>query len=103
MYSKHKAVIMVPACGYLEQNESRPLDVFRQIEVMTAITDGVVDPPSSRIAQRKELRGWMRVLVTRKRTRECRCVRTGICPCSFQPSHQRPWRWNCADYLHNML
>ena len=44
MYSKLKAVIMAPACGYLEQNESRPLDVFRQIEVMTAMADGVVDP-----------------------------------------------------------
>lgn len=49
-------MIMAPACGYLEQNEPRPLDVFRRIELMTAMTDGVVDPPSSRIAQRKELR-----------------------------------------------
>ena len=45
---------MAPACGYLEQNKSRPLDVFRQVEVMTAMTGGVVDPSSSGIAQRKE-------------------------------------------------
>jgi len=49
-------VIMAPACGYLEQNEPRSLDVFRQIELMTAMTDGVVSPSSSRITQRKELR-----------------------------------------------
>ena len=56
MYSEHKVVIMAPACGYLEQNEPRSLDVFRQIELMTAMTDGVVSPSSSRITQRKELR-----------------------------------------------
>jgi hypothetical protein len=76
-------VIIAPACGYLEQNEPRLLYVFRQIELMTAMTamtDGVVGPSSSRIAQGKELGRWTRFLVTRKRARECRCVRTGICP-----------------------
>ena len=73
-------MIMAPACGYLEQNEPRLLDVFRQIELMMAMTDGVVGPSSSRIAQGKELGRWTRFLVTGNRARECQCVRTGICP-----------------------
>ena len=73
-------MIMAPACGYPEQNEPRLLDVFKQIELMMAMTDGVVDLSSSRIAQGKEPGRWTRFLVTGKRARECQCVRTGICP-----------------------